>query len=69
MSWQAINDILGKALLDQRFAKMLLLDPARAVREGGFDLTAEELDVLLKIKAENIIDLSTNLLTQFKNNW
>jgi len=68
MSWQAINDILGKALLDQRFAKMLLTDPAHAVREGGFDLTAEELDVFLKIKAENIVDLSANLLTQFENN-
>lgn len=68
MSWQAINDILGKALLDQRFAEMLLMNPVRAVREGDFDLTAEELDVLLKIKAESIVDLSAKLLIQLENN-
>ncbi len=68
MSWQAINDILGRALLDQHFASTLLTDPLSAVREGGFDLTSEELDVLLNVKAENIIALSNMLLIQFKDN-
>jgi uncharacterized protein with von Willebrand factor type A (vWA) domain len=68
MSWQAINDILGKALLDQRFAKMLLADPLHAVQEGGFNLTPEELDFFLQVHVENITDLSKILLTQFKNN-
>jgi hypothetical protein len=67
MSWQMVNDILGKALFDQSFAKLLLSDPLHAVREGGFDLTAEELDVLLAIRAENIIDLSRQLRLHFKN--
>ena len=67
MSWQAINDMLGRAMIDERFARLLLTDPPLAAREGGFNLTPEESEVLQRVKINDIAELSQVLLTELRN--
>ena len=66
MSWQAINDMLGRAVIDEHFATLLLADPLSAAQEGGFDLTQKELEVLRRVKSRDIVELSQFLLIEFK---
>ncbi len=62
MSWQTINRILGLAMIDTAFAHRLLARPLSTVREFGFDLTEEEQDVLRRVKAKDISELSQVLV-------
>ena len=41
--------LVGRAVLNTRFRERLFADPEKAVREEGFDLSAEEMAVLSKI--------------------
>jgi predicted secreted hydrolase len=65
MSWQTINQILGLAMVDEKFAGRLLANPLEAVREFGFDLTDEEQATLLKVRAKDISELSQILVEKF----
>jgi predicted secreted hydrolase len=65
MSWQTINQILGLAMVDEKFAGRLLANPLEAVREFGFDLTDEEQATLLKVRAKDISELSQILVEEF----
>jgi hypothetical protein len=65
MSWQTINKILSRAVVDTQFASRLLADPLAAVQEFGFDLTIEEQNVLCKVNARDISELSQILLEKF----
>lgn len=62
MSWQTINQILGLAMVDEKFAGRLLANPLEAVREFGFDLTEEEQATLLKVRAKDVSELSQILV-------
>ncbi|HEY1351802.1 MAG TPA: Os1348 family NHLP clan protein [Ktedonobacteraceae bacterium] len=65
MSWQTINNILTRAVLDAQFAHTLLTDPLEAILESGLDLTWEERQVLCEAKARDIAELSQILLARF----
>lgn len=65
MSWQAINNLLTRAVLDPHFAHTLLTDPVEAIHESGLDLTGEEKQILCKAKARDIAELSQILLASF----
>jgi hypothetical protein len=38
-----LERLVGRAILDKRFRKQLLDDPDAAVKDGGFNLSADEL--------------------------
>ena len=65
MSWQTINQILGLAMVDSKFARRLLANPLAAVHEFGFDLTTEEQRTLAQVKASDISQLSQILVEKF----
>jgi|GraSoiStandDraft_54_1057290.scaffolds.fasta_scaffold473736_2 hypothetical protein len=67
MSRKAINNLLGQAMIDDRFARKLLADPLQAALEGGFDLTVKERAILQSVKARNIAELSQVLLEQLED--
>lgn len=67
MSRKTINNLLGQAMIDDRFASKLLADPLQAALQGGFELTVEEQAILHSIKARDIAELSQILLEQLKD--
>ena len=44
--------LVGRMLADVEFRRAVALDPARAVREAGLELTAAEVERLLALPAE-----------------
>lgn len=52
MARQDLERLIGRAVLDPEFREMLFDDPERAIREGGFDLTEEEIAHLKSIDAQ-----------------
>lgn len=66
MSWKTINELLGRATIDRRFAQKLLANPLQAALEGGFDLTPQEQAVLRDVKANDLAELSQILLARLK---
>jgi len=66
MSWQTMNKILLRAMIDPLFAEKLLDDPIRTVQETGFDITLEEQQILSSTKVSDVSELSRLLLTQLQ---
>lgn len=66
MSWQAINKLLARAMIDPRFAGRLLDNPLQTLQEAGFELTAEERQIFCNARARDISELSQLLLAQVK---
>ena len=64
MSWQTINLILTRAMVDPQFANKLLADPLQATHEAGFEITLKEQHILSNANARDISELSRFLLTQ-----
>ena len=52
MAREDLERLIGRAVLDAQFREMLLDDPETATRQGGFDLTEEEIAHLRSIDAE-----------------
>ena len=52
MSKEAVEAIIGKAVVDSQFREALFADPERAL--AGYDLTGEEVAALKAIDAEEI---------------
>ena len=65
MSWQTVNQMLGLAIVDTKFAHRLLANPLYAAVEFGFDLTPEEQEFLREVKAQDIAELSQILIEKF----
>jgi hypothetical protein len=53
---QLLEDLLGRAVTDEEFRSVLLADPQRALREGGFELRAEALAALLETDRGSIAE-------------
>ncbi|HEU5380183.1 MAG TPA: Os1348 family NHLP clan protein [Ktedonobacteraceae bacterium] len=66
MSWKTLNKILGRAMIDDKFARRLLANPLRTAQEAGFDLSLEEQIIFQSIKARDIAEFSQILLDQLK---
>ncbi|HEU5227956.1 MAG TPA: Os1348 family NHLP clan protein [Ktedonobacteraceae bacterium] len=65
MSWQTVNQMLGLAIVDAKFAQRLLTNPLYAAVEFGFDLTQEEQEFLREVEAQDIVELSQILIEKF----
>ena len=59
MSREAVEQILGKATLDQNFREALFSDPTTTLE--GFDLTEEELAGLKSLDAETLASAAGSL--------
>jgi hypothetical protein len=59
MSKEAVESILGKAILDAEFRKMLFAEPEKAL--AGFDLTETEKAQLKGLDSETLDIMSTTL--------
>jgi hypothetical protein len=62
MSWQAIDEMLGLALIDPVFCEALLREPIRAAEDQGFKLTAEEKRFFQGIRAHDLSEFSQRLI-------
>ncbi|HEU5378224.1 MAG TPA: Os1348 family NHLP clan protein [Ktedonobacteraceae bacterium] len=62
MSWQTINNMLGLAIIDPKFANRLLANPLLTAEEFGFELTTAEREVLRDVQARDITELGQILL-------
>ncbi|MBN1146601.1 MAG: Franean1_4349 family RiPP [Anaerolineales bacterium] len=59
MSKEAVETVIGKALLDEGFREALLADPGQAL--AGFDLTKVEIDGLKRLDGETLDALARSL--------
>jgi len=66
MSEQALNQIVGWALVDKDFCDKLLSNPARI--SMSFDLTPEERQVLCDIRANSLEQLAGELYRWIESN-
>ena len=67
MAKQDLERLIGRAVLDPKFRESLLADPEKAIREGDFDLSDEEMAALKKIdpqKARDAVEGMTALAAQ-----
>lgn len=58
MTWQAINKVLGLALIDEIFANSLLKAPCEALRMYNIQIPQEDLEFLCSCKAQTLYELS-----------
>lgn len=62
MKYDALNQILCAALIDREFCSKLLKNPSLAVADGYlgncFDLSTEEKNIMMGIKAKTIEDFA-----------
>ena len=54
---EALKNLLGRAMSDEEFRSLLLADPARALKDGGFDLTVEQLAAMLDIDKDSVAEM------------
>lgn len=59
MSQDAVSQIIGRAVTDDEFRKLLFSNPEQALQ--GYDLTEDELEVLENLEQEDLEDFSTKL--------
>jgi len=59
MSQQAVEQIVGRLVTDEKFRKLFFSNPEEALK--GYDLTPDERKALLKIKAEDVEGFSGKL--------
>jgi hypothetical protein len=52
MSWQALEAVIGRAILDEGFRLALFADPEAALT--GYELTEDELKALKSVDAETL---------------
>jgi hypothetical protein len=60
MSVDALNQIIGEAIINKKFRDALLTNPSAAV--AGFDLGLEELDLITTIRAQSLDHLARQLI-------
>lgn len=62
MSWKLLNKVLGLAVTDKIFAEKLLKNPQEALQAYGIVLPANELRILCECQAQNLSELSRQLV-------
>lgn len=62
MSLDALNQIIGEAIINKEFCRVLLINPPAAV--ANFDLAVEELDLLTTIRAQSLDHLARQLISE-----
>ena len=56
MAKQDLERLIGRAVLDPKFREQLFTDPEKAIREGDFDLSDEEMAALKKVDPQEARD-------------
>lgn len=68
---QALNRLLSAAASNDTFRQVLLKNPLAAITNGyqgqSFDLTHEEIDLLLSVKANSLPELAQQILDLLAN--
>jgi hypothetical protein len=59
MSQQAVQNLIGRAVMDAEFRNLLFSDPDKAFE--GYDLTEEEKNVLRNLDAEEVASFAGKL--------
>lgn len=59
MSQQAVQNLIGRAVMDAAFRNLLFSDPDKAFE--GYDLTEEEKNVLRNLDAEEVASFAGKL--------
>ena len=59
MSQEAVQNLIGRAVMDKAFRELLFSDPDKAFE--GHDLTAEEKAVLRKLDPDEVADFAGKL--------
>jgi len=62
VSLEALNQIIGEAIINKEFCRVLLLNPPAAV--VNFDLAVEEVDLLTTIRAQSLDHLARRLISE-----
>lgn len=70
MSQQAVQELVGRAVMDQAFRELLFSNPDQAFK--GYDLTAQEKEILRNLDAGEVADFAGKLderITKTKMQW
>jgi hypothetical protein len=59
MSQQAVQNLIGRAVMDEAFRKLLFSDPDKAFE--GYDLTEEEKKILRALDADEVASFAGKL--------
>lgn len=59
MAQDNIAEIVGRAVIDEEFRKLLFSNPQEALKD--YTLTDDETDALMKIKEEDLVDFGGKL--------
>ena len=59
MSQKAVQNLIGRAVMDEAFRKLLFSDPDQAFE--GFDLTEEEKKILRALDADEVASFAGKL--------
>jgi hypothetical protein len=69
MAKQDLERLIGRAVLDPKFRESLFADPEKAIREGGFDLSDEEMAALKTIDSQKARDAVEGMATLAAQPW
>jgi hypothetical protein len=69
MARQDLERLIGRAVLDPKFRESLFADPEKAIREGGFDLSDEEMAALKTIDPQKARDAVEGMATLDAQPW
>ncbi len=67
MSREAVERIIGKAVMDAEFREALLADPAKAL--AGYDLTEEEMAGLKELADAESLNAMAGTLDERVSKW
>jgi hypothetical protein len=59
MSQEAVQNLIGRAVMDEAFRKQLFSDPDKAFQ--GYDLTSEEKDLLRNLDPDEVANFAGKL--------
>ncbi len=59
MSKEAVQNLIGRAVMDEEFRKLLFSDPEKALE--GYDLTPQEKKLLRSLDPEEVSDFAGKL--------
>ncbi|MGC1378044.1 MAG: Os1348 family NHLP clan protein [Anaerolineales bacterium] len=64
MSQEAVKSIVVQMLSDEDFRAKLIQDPEGTIKEGGFDVTEQEMEGFKELTNEDITNLSPEELEE-----
>jgi hypothetical protein len=69
MAQEDLERLVGRAILDPEFRQRLFVDPERAIQEGGFDLTPEEVELVKSVDKEKAGTLAEEIGAIPESTW